>query len=192
VSARVIVYDCEIQNPIKDPNFHTQIGWTDYDKMGIGCVVTWCYVEKKFRFFDQRMMRELMAYLNEADLRVGWNSKSFDDPLLAANGCILRPDRHYDMKEEAQLATGNARRGGLKLDEVGLATVGKAKSKKSGAASPLLYQEGRFLEQAEGCMDDVANTRDIFTFVSKNGHLVSPVHGKITMPDPRGLMAIPS
>jgi hypothetical protein len=110
---KFLIYDCEILNCIPSKNkslrstFKYCKGWQDFKNMGIS--VIGAYLSENFSF-----SKGLQSFTNPDDLIpyhfptfqevlaenpkiIGFNSRSFDDNLVKANGIKIKTD--YDLLE---------------------------------------------------------------------------------------------
>lgn len=178
-----LIYDCEIVNAIPTGDRIEGInyckGWTDFEGMGVSVIgfkqnqdeAEHCLAVGTFAFVSD--------YRCKGYRIVGFNSKVFDDKLLAANDFSL--DTHYDLLEEIRLAAGFDRhwqsvpRGySYKLDAIAKAN-GKAKT-GSGELAPILWQQGRHQEVIDYCKTDVELTSWILD-LGLAGELIDPNTG---------------
>jgi hypothetical protein len=111
---------------------------------------------------------------------VGFNSKGFDDKLLAANG-LEGIETHYDLLEEIRIAAGfdahfsSVPKGySYKLDALAKAN-GSAKT-GSGELAPVLWQQGKKQEVIDYCKMDVEITSKILN-LGLAGELIDPNTG---------------
>jgi hypothetical protein len=117
---------------------------------------------------------------NDETLLIGFNSKSFDDKLLQANGINIKTD--YDLLEEIRLAAFGSTRWqdtpngcGYSLGEIGEAN-GCLKT-GDGELAPVLWQQGRYEEVIKYCLNDVKITHELL-LLGWAGRLVDPNTGK--------------
>jgi len=190
-----LIYDCEIEKLIPsrnepiEPNFKYCKGWTDYEGMGIsvigylaidyGCISTG-HVD----FSNEKSMLE--PILNRFKTRVkqsvaiGFNSRNFDDRLLAANGIEI--ETRYDLLEQVRIAAFGSPRWQdtpkgrtYKLDAIAQAN-GMAKT-GSGELAPKLWQLGKKQEVIDYCKNDVKLTYDLMK-LGLQGRLIDPNTGE--------------
>lgn len=117
-------------------------------------------------FFKEDLPR-LWPIIERADLLIGYNSDSFDIPLL---------DRYYpgdltkirslDLMVEVQKALGRR----LRLQSLAEATLGKGKS-GNGLEATVWWEEGLHDKVRDYCLDDVKITRELYDYAMKNGSL---------------------
>ena len=186
-----IIYDCEIikcipQKGVNLEKFYEMCkGWDDFKNMGISCVglgysdgTLDCWASHKeplqaLQYIFQKVARNKKI--------VGFNSKSFDDNLMAANGVIARTD--YDLLEEIRLAAYGSSRWedtppgfSYSLDAIARAN-GEAKS-GSGALAPQLWQQEKYQEVIDYCLNDVKITKKLL-HLGLEGKLKDPNTGKL-------------
>lgn len=211
----VIVYDLEIRNNPEtlvpgDP----QAGWKLYDQMGISVLVSYHFREKNYRIWTEETLPQFVKAIERCDLRVSFNGYRFDDLVLIGLGHLLDLEPHYDIQHELRIAAGigpedHSTAGGMKLTQILYSTLGRDKSKYSGAKALEQWggirknswamgegecpvsRENQAIESIkyaakliEGCMDDVKDTADLFMLIANDQPLVSPIHGKLKLPHP--------
>ena len=185
---RTILYDIEIANavparyasPLEGVTYCK--GWHDFKGMGIACVGVLEYVASDVstpletiptpRVFYGDDIHRIPPLFERADMVVGFNSKRFDDKLLAANGVKVKTD--YDVLIEIWRAVGALedsedletmvfdyhRHGGYGLDEVA-SSNGLGRKALTGAEAPIRWQKGDYAKVISYCLQDVAMTARI-------------------------------
>ena len=152
----MMIYDIEIERAIEIPNVAREAGieycdgWHDVANMGVACVCAYDYAEDRYRVFTKGSrftrgnLKEFEEIANERTL-VGFNSKHFDDVVLAANG--IRVVTSYDLLLAMWKGAGlepdfnsNTHRG-FDLDKTAGVNFGLSKS-DSGALAPIKWQRG--------------------------------------------------
>lgn len=161
---KILFYDVEIAKCIpdrygnNDPKYQYCGGWQDYENMGIACIGV--YTPKYgYQIFICSDLDEFQALVDDADEIIGFNSISFDDCLLAAHG--IRIKTTYDLLCEIRVASGQPphytpgqTRGGYSLERMAVANLVAGKS-GSGELAPKLWQDGKYKEVFDYCLDDV-------------------------------------
>jgi hypothetical protein len=172
-----IIYDCEIIKCIPqksgklDPTLEYCEGWDDHQGMGIsvigysflGAVKTECWNSNTQTLSEMKenFIKRTPAGFSPRTV-IGFNSRKFDDRLLAANGLTVKTD--YDLLEEIRLAAY----GSISWEDqpsgftYSLDAVAKANGQKktgSGALAPELWQRGEYRAVIDYCKNDVAITR---------------------------------
>lgn len=187
----IVVYDLETKNAVGG-----EIGWTNYDKMGISVGCAFDYRTGDYNVYMDDNMEQLVGLLNEAELVVGFNHKGFDNNLLRGMGYSLKPDSelfNYDILEEARKAIGWVPGmhypKGLKLDNLLEATFGRdSKKTEDGALAPVLYQQRKLGRLITYNVGDTNRTRRIFERIWHGQPILSPVHGDIILAQPLPFM----
>lgn len=182
---KIAFYDCEIARCIPDrngnnnPKYQYCGGWFDKVNMGIACIGVWTNWHG-YDVFLNSQLDEFSWLMSEADEVVGFNSISFDDQLLAANGVQISTT--YDLLCETRVASGQPpqyvkgkTRGGYSLEQLARANLGRGKS-GSGELAPKLWQDGRYRDVALYCLDDVDLTRQLW---ERRSRLVDPTNGQV-------------
>lgn len=175
---KVAVFDAEIKKRIED----CSKGWQSHDEMGVSVLVIFDYLEMRYRVFDDKNAGEAVRILEEYNVVVGFNTVNFDQKLLRATWPDLykghRSSRDYDILRQIWIALklnpdkfDPSTHGGYKLDDVAYETIGLRKT-GDGAKAPVLFQEGRFAELCDYCVQDVKIERELFEFVARYGYVV--------------------
>lgn len=189
---KIAVFDAEIKKRIED----CSNGWQSHDEMGISVLVIFDYVTMRYRVFDDKNAAEAIAILSTYDLIVGFNTVGFDWKLIKAtwpamfpiswnrvpDGAVLNADgcisRNFDILREIWLTLGldpnnfsPKTHGGYKLDDVAWDTIRMRKT-ANGALAPIMFQEGRFADLVDYCIEDVRIEKTLFEFIAKHGFCV--------------------
>jgi hypothetical protein len=184
VFKRKLFYDCEIVNCIPDPYRNNQPdlsycdGWHDFEGMGISVIGT--YWKGKYRAFFFHQLQEFQEIVNQADEVIGFNSISFDDRLMAANGVDITTT--YDLLYEVRKASdqpgryvrGLTRRG-YSLQNLAVANLGVGKT-GSGEFAPKLWQRGERQKVVDYCLNDVRLLVKLYGLF-KAGKMYDPTNG---------------
>lgn len=178
-----LIYDIEIIKaiPTKEPRIEGIEfckSWTDYEGMGIAVIgFKWNDEPARFannvdEFVDIKMIFDTWPHQ-----LIGFNSRSFDDKLLAAHD-LEGITTDYDLLEQVRIAAGfkahfqSVPRGySYKLDALAKAN-GMAKT-ESGAMAPVLWQQGEHDRVREYCKADVEITSAILD-LGLAGELIDP------------------
>lgn len=191
-----LFYDLEIINLIqRDPRFprlKSCGGWTDFANMGIsvcGFAINARPVE--CALFDDSVKlpmfrrQDFESLVTDATQVIGFNSTSFDDNLMFANGINIRTT--FDLLEQVRIsaygspAWQDCPRGcTYKLDALAQANLDYRKT-GSGELAPVLWQQGKYQEVIEYCKNDVRILRDLY-YLFLQGKLKDPNNGKILIP----------
>ncbi len=157
------VFDVETQRSAAEVG-----GWHRAERMGVSVAVVYDGELDDFLVFREGEMAELLDYLSERELVVGFNNKRFDNRVLSAYGhAKLHLLPTIDLLEEVKGRLGYR----LSLDRLAEKTLG---AKKSGDGLQALrwYQEGRIDKIITYCRHDVEITRDLFLFALENRYLL--------------------
>ena len=172
----VAVFDLEIKKPIGE----CSKGWASYDEMGVSCVCLYDYREGRYRVFDNNNMVECLKILHSYDVVVGFNTVNFDWRVIEATYHYpeARKAKDFDILREIWKSLGlnpdvfePATHGGYNLDGVAFDTIGYRKN-GHGAFAPVLYQQGRYAELIDYCLNDVKLEKELFEFICLNGFVI--------------------
>lgn len=109
----------------------------------------------------------LWPILERADMLIGFNSDSFDIPLLNRYyPGDLSHIRSLDLLSEVQNALGRR----VRLQSLAEATLGKGKS-SDGLTAGVWWKEGKKEEVAKYCIEDVRITRELYDYALQHGIL---------------------
>jgi len=204
----MIIYDAEIKKAIADRHHPVQegieycAGWDDFENMGISCICAYDYDSGRFRVFCEDNMAEFVVLACCTDLLVGFNNKQFDNKLLDANGLFTVTSnvsskidfdaKSYDILEEIWIACGLSPEFhypshlGYGLNAVIKANFPGIRKTGHGAIAPINYQQGRWGDLIDYCLNDVFLTKRLFDRILETGELVNPkrLSEKITIRKP--------
>ena len=121
----------------------------------------------KYSSFSKEELPKLWPILEHADFLIGFNSDSFDIPLL---------NRYYpgdlthvpslDLLSEVQKVLGRR----IRLQSLAEATLGRGKS-GDGLKAGVWWREGKENMVREYCIEDVRLTRELYDYAVKHGKL---------------------
>lgn len=156
----LIVYDCEIAKAIPDhnttmiPDIEYCEGWGDFAGMGISVISAYVQGEG-YRIFMQDNLQEFAHLVVQPDtVLIGFNSKAFDDKLLAANlGLLIQS---WDFLERYKAAT--AKRPSLNDLAIRNGLLGK---RGHGAQAPILFQRRRYGALVDYAINDTIQLKKL-------------------------------
>lgn len=121
----------------------------------------------KYQSFTQEQLKNLWPILEKADLLIGYNSDSFDIPILNKYySGDLSKIASLDLLAEIKDSLGKR----IKLDSVAEATLGRKKT-SHGLEAMEWWKQGRYDDVIKYCTEDVRITKDIYDYALKNGIL---------------------
>lgn len=110
---------------------------------------------------------KLWPILESADMLIGFNSDTFDVPLLNRYyPGDLTKIRSLDLLSEVHKALGRR----VRLQSLAEATLGKGK-KGDGLKAMEWWDQGLYDKVREYCIEDVRITRELYDYAIANGHL---------------------
>lgn len=181
-----LIYDCEIIKCIPGKNgervdgYEYCSGWTAFESMGISVIgYQWSglgkpsYCLNALEFFRQ-------VYAAKSFCLVGFNSRNFDDKLMAANGAGVLTG--YDILEEIRVAAGfgptyDTVPKGFSYSLDAIARMNGMAKTGNGALAPQLWQQGRHKQVIDYCLNDVRITKAILE-LGLAGELKDPNTGE--------------
>ena len=136
--------------------------------LGVSLVGIYSYNRDKYRSFKEEEFSELLQLLQDTELVIGFNSKSFDFTVLQPyfKGFDLGKIQHLDILEEIVFALGHR----LKLETVAMSTLGYGKS-GSGLDAIMYYRQQDWESLSKYCLDDVKVTREVYEYGLNHGYI---------------------
>ncbi len=121
----------------------------------------------KYSSYTVEQLKDLWPILEKADLLIGYNSDSFDIPILNKyySGDLTKITS-LDLLSEIKESLGRR----IKLDSVAEATLGRKKT-GHGLEAMEWWKQGRVQDVIDYCTEDVRITKDIYDYAVKNGFL---------------------
>jgi hypothetical protein len=183
----ILIYDCEIVNMIPQkrelpvPGIRYCNGWTDFKGMGIsviGVYKSWTAERLAFVPDVGGQLQAFQASVSAADVIIGFNNHSFDDPLVRAHGISFEDACSVDLRVECLKATGvpmsEARYlKGFSLPALAGVNFGMGKTEE-GALAPILWQRGERQRVIDYCLNDIEMTRRLVMKALDEGWLYDP------------------
>ena len=136
--------------------------------LGVSLVGVYSYNKDKYRGFKEEEFPELLELLKNAELVIGFNSKSFDFTVLQPyfKDFDLFSIKHLDILEEIVYALGHR----LKLETVAQSTLGYGKSGE-GLDAIYYFKQGDWDSLTKYCLDDVKITREVYEYGKAHGNI---------------------
>lgn len=179
--AKILCWDLEILKPVSS----AAGGWEAARRgdCGISALVISDSQTERFHIYDQHDLDAAVDHLDEADLLVGFNTKSFDTEVVY--GCTGRMPRavQYDILDEIWRALP-IRTKGWKLDQVAERTLKLGKS-GNGEFATALAAKGHWGKLFDYCLNDVHLTKMLFNHIIDMGHVIGPNEEKLILTPPR-------
>ena len=158
---REITFDIETANVL--PTMARQ----DVTRLDLAVVAIHDSENGAFSSYTQEELPKLWPIIEKADTLIGFNSDSFDIPLLNKYyPGDLTQIRSIDLLVEVQKALGRR----VRLQSLAEATL-KAGKSGDGLQSVRWWQEGLYDKVREYCIMDVKITRELYDYALKNGAL---------------------
>lgn len=157
---RKIIFDIETDGIITNVN-----GKDVFPNMYVVCIYD--SGTDKYTSYKQEELKNLWPILEKADLLIGYNSDSFDIPILNRYySGDLSKIASLDLLSEIKNSLGRR----LKLDSVAEATLGRKKT-AHGTLAMEWWKQGRYDDVIKYCIEDVRLTKDIYEYALKNSCL---------------------
>ncbi len=188
----MLIYDIEILKaiPPKDaremiPGVEYCAGWHDHKNMGIACICAYDYQTDRYRVFTEANLPDFLKLVSERGLLVGFNSSAFDNKVLEAVTGFKPPNTDYDILREIWVSLGLSptfqypSHAGYGLDEMCRANFGTTKT-GNGAMAPVFWQEKKYGEVIDYCLNDVKLTKQLFDKALAGESIKNPKTGEYT------------
>lgn len=143
---------------------HTFREFDDPQKLGISVVAVYDYATEKGQVFTEQELNNLFPLLENASYIVGYNSRTFDLPVLQA----YYPGKvdslsQFDILDSIREKIGRR----IGLNDVAFATLNEKKT-GHGLMAIDYYKEGKWEELKKYCLDDVMVTKKLFDYGIEN------------------------
>ncbi len=158
---RVITFDIESISP------SSVRGSIDVNEQELTVVAIHDSLSDSYSYYFKEDLPKLWPIIERADQLVGFNSNTFDIPLLNRYypGDLSRI-RSLDLLAEVQQALGRR----IRLQALAEATLGRGK-KGDGVKAVDWWREGKREQVAEYCVEDVRLTRELYDYALAHGVL---------------------
>ncbi len=157
-----IVFDIETQK-----SFDEVGGRENLHLLGISVVAAYSYNHSKTFVFEEKNLNQFQKLLDEAGTLIGFNSASFDVPILVAYSFKVDSFNKLDLMEDVVKGVGFR----VSLDNIAGTTLGVKKS-ADGLQAIKWYKEGNMEDIKKYCVKDVLITKDVYEYGKKNGHVL--------------------
>lgn len=154
-----IIFDLETK--------HTFREFDDPKKLGISVLALYDYATDKGMVFTEQELNQSYSYFENASYVIGYNSRSFDLPVLQAyyHGNTLNFSQ-FDILDDIKASLGRR----IGLNDVAGATLNIKKS-GHGLMAIDYYKEGKWDELKKYCLDDVMVTKKLFDYGVQHGEI---------------------
>lgn len=181
----MLVYDLEIIKaiPPKSGQFLGGIeyceNWQDTANMGISVIGTYDYLTNQYQIFLEDNFDEFVALARSHSTLVGFNNIKFDNAVLIDSGLSMPRSGYYDLLVEIWAGAGlesefqYPSHAGYGLDAVCSANGLGGKTGR-GDLAPVLWQQGKYGQVINYCLNDVLLTKRLLDLVLKAGRIKSP------------------
>lgn len=182
----LLVFDAETKapGPVRKgeeglPGVKYAASWQDWRGFGVGCVCVYDALENRYRVFLEDNRDELAELLKARRVIAGFNSVSFDAPLLEAVWNMRFPPSviHYDLAVEMKRAARlnvNVPVRGWNLEAIAQANLGVGKARLGGAQAAIAIQRGQLGGPIDYCLRDVEVTWRLIEKTLRHENLLDP------------------
>ena len=152
---------------IETKNTFSQVGSTDATALDLSLVVVYDFTTDRYQSFLEHELVKLWPLLERTDLIIGYNSDTFDIPLLNKyySGDLTKI-KSLDLLAEIRKSLGRR----LSLDMVAAGTLGAGKL-GDGLAAVRWWQQGEIEKIRQYCQEDVRLTKELYEYALANQHL---------------------
>lgn len=178
----IVVMDLEVETPVSDWDTARAGG------NGISVMVTLDYESGLYSFWGGRTLAAGAVQLEQADLLVTFNGKSFDLPCL--EGVLEQKvpiKSHYDIFDEMKSVLPRERMKNTGLGPTCERTLGMGKL-QNGESAPILYQNKHYPELYSYAWHDVFLTSTLFSHIVDFGFVIGPDGDKLCLRQPEELI----
>lgn len=165
-------------------------GWRDFENMGISIIGAcdidtgdlYTFVNPLINGYDDTpTINEFENFVTVETEVWGFNSLNFDDALCAAN--LIQVDTDHDLLQLVRLAAYGStdwqdQPPGYSYSLDALARANGFKKSGSGELAPKLWQQGKYQEVIDYCLNDCKITRELI-LLYEAGKLIDPNTGQV-------------
>ena len=165
-----IVIDIETKNTFDDVG-----GYKNLTKLQMSFVGVYSYQQNEYLSFFENEFDKLGPVLQRAGLIIGFSTNRFDIPILNEYYPFnVKAIESLDILDDIEEKLGHR----VKLDTLAQTNLKIGKT-AHGLEAIKFYNEGRFEDLKNYCLQDVKLTKDLYELGLKQGHLLVPTnHGK--------------
>lgn len=161
-----IVFDIETKNTFEEVG-----GYQNLKDLQISVVGFYSYLNDQYFCFEENEISQLEFFFKNANLLVGFSSKSFDVPVLEKYfNFKISSIPHFDILEEIQKQFGRK----IGLGTLAQVNIGMGKLLNNGIEAINLYKKGKIEELKNYCLQDVRITKELFDLIKRQGFLWVP------------------
>ena len=166
-----LVIDIETKNSFADVGGQNKLLDLEMSFVGI-----YSYNLDKYLGFFENEFEKLEPYLKSTDLIIGFSSNRFDIPILNKYyNFNVKAIESLDILAEIEEKLGHR----VKLDHLAQTNLKIGKTAPSGLEAIKLYNEKRWDDLKNYCLNDVKITKELYELGKKQGHLLVPTdHGR--------------
>jgi hypothetical protein len=158
---RAITFDIETSNILP------AVARNDIQQLNLSVVAIHDSETGEYSSYSQEELPQLWPILEHADMLIGFNSDTFDIPILNKYyPGDLTKIKSLDLLVEVQKALGRR----IRLQSLAEATLNKGKG-GDGLKAVEWWAQGEYEKVRKYCIEDVRITREIFEYALKNGAL---------------------
>jgi len=162
-----LVIDIETKNTFQDVG-----GYENLTKLKISFVGVYSYKQNAYLSFFENELDKLGPVLQSAGLIIGFSTNRFDIPILNEYYPFnVKAIGSLDILDDIEEKLGHR----VGLDWLAQTNLGVGKS-AHGLDAIKFYNEGRFEDLKNYCLQDVKITKDLYELGQKQGYLMVPTN----------------
>lgn len=162
----ILVIDVETSNTFFDVG-----GEHNLKDLNVSLACVYSYNQDRFLSFWEKDLTALGSLLKQSRLVVGFSLTRFDLPVLDKYfNFSTRGLRRIDLLEEIELVIGRR----ISLNLLAQANLNEGKTLNNGLEAIRLWNEGRYQELENYCLNDVRITRNLYELAKERGYLLVP------------------
>ncbi len=164
-----LVIDIETKNTFQDVG-----GYDHLTDLKISFVGVYSYKQSAYLSFFENELEQLGPILQSAGLIIGFSTNRFDIPILNEYFRFnVKAIESLDILDDIEQKLGHR----ISLDQLAMTNLKVGKT-AHGLEAIKFYNEGRFEDLKNYCLNDVKITKDLYELGIKQGHLLVPTnHG---------------
>lgn len=157
-----IVFDIETKKEF------SEVGGRNFpERLGVAVLAAYSYLKDDYVVFEEHELKEFERMLEKTGLLIGFNSKSFDIPVLQPYVSLnLTQIPMLDLMDAVVSGAGFR----VSLDNLSRTTLGVSKS-ADGLTVLEWFRRGKIQDVKDYCQKDVEITKRLYEFGKKHGHV---------------------
>jgi len=156
------VFDIETQKSFEEVG-----GRENLHLLGVSVLAAYSYEHNKTFVFEEKNLAQFQKMLDAAGRVIGFNSNSFDIPILKRGNLNFNSIATLDLMDDVVKGAGFR----VSLDNIARTTLNASKS-ADGLQAIKWYKEGNIEDIKKYCVKDVLITKALYEYGRNNGHIL--------------------